>query len=164
MKSIKQIADELITTPQNIYNHLKRNNISRESLRPKKQGKQVFYDEDAEKIIKSLIQEPVKQDKQNKENDEAFEALNAENERLKRELMEAREAEAAAQEEIVRLRQVEEELRHQITGLIDAEKNRTELAKFEAAKNANLLQAPAGETIGFFQRVKLLFKGNKASE
>ena len=70
MKTIKQIADELNTTPQNIYNHLKRNNISRASLKHKKQGKQVFYDEDAETLIKSLIQEPVKQDKQNNENDE----------------------------------------------------------------------------------------------
>ena len=164
MKTIKQIADELNTTPQNIYNHLKRNNVSRASLKHKKQGKQVFYDEDAETLIKSLIQEPVKQDKQNNENDETFETLNAENKRLNDELKEAREAAAAAQEEITRLRQVEEELRHQITGLIDAERNRTELAKFEAAKKANLLQAPAGETVGFFQRVKFLFKGNKVSE
>lgn len=162
MKTIKQIAVELNTTPQNIYNHLKRNNISRASLTSKKQGKQVFYDEDAERIIKSLFQEPVKQDKQNNGNDEAFEALNVENERLKRELMEARETEAAAQEEIARLRQVEEELRHQITGLIDAEKNRTELAKFEAAK---MLAAPVEEPTQseqpatLKQRLRYLFKG-----
>ena len=37
MKTIKQIAVELNTTPQNIYNHLKQNNISRASLTSKKQ-------------------------------------------------------------------------------------------------------------------------------
>ena len=157
MKTIKQIADELNTTPQNIYNHLKRNNISRASLKHKKQGKQVFYDEDAETLIKSLIQEPVKQDKQNNENDEAFETLNAENRRLNDELTEAREAAAAAQEEIARLRQVEEELRHQVSSLIEAERNRTELAKFEAAK---MIAAPAGEQPATLrQRLRYLFKG-----
>lgn len=156
MKSIKQIADELKTTPQNIYNHLKRNNISRESLRPKKQGKQVFYDEDAEKIIKSLIQEPVKQDKQNNENNEMIEALNAENKRLNDELIAAREAEAAAQEEITRLRENERQLMAQISGLIDAQKALSVVAA------TNRLQATSEEKKGFFTRIRGLLKGNKS--
>ena len=162
MKTIKQIADELNTTPQNIYNHLKRNNISRASLNYKKQGKQVFYDEDAETIIKGMFETPVNRDNENKGNNETFETLNAEIERLKGELEAVREAEAAAQEEIARLRQLEEEHRHQITGLIDAEKNRTELAKFEAAK---MLAAPVEEPTQseqpatLKQRLRYLFKG-----
>lgn len=156
MKSIKQIADELKTTPQNIYNHLKRNNVSRESLRPKKQGKQVFYDEDAEKIIKSLIQEPVKQDKQNNENNEMIEALNTENKRLNDELIAAREAEAAAQEEITRLRENERQLMAQISGLIDAQKALSVVAA------TNRLQATSEEKKGFFTRIRGLLKGNKS--
>lgn len=156
MKTIKQIADELNTTPQNIYNHLKRNNVSRASLKHKKQGKQVFYDEDAETLIKSLIQEPVKQDKQNNENDETFETLNAENKRLKDELMEAREAEAAAQEEITRLRENERQLMAQISGLIDAQKALSVVAA------TNRLQATSEEKKGFFTRIRGLLKGNKS--
>lgn len=157
MKTIKQIADELNTTPQNIYNHLKRNNISRTSLKHKKQGKQVFYDEDAETIIKGMFETPVNENNKNKGNNETFETLNAEIKRLKGELEAVREAEEAAQGEITRLRGVEEELRHQITGLIDAEKNRTELAKFEAAK---MIAAPAGEQPATLkQRLRYLFKG-----
>lgn len=158
MKTIKQIADELNTTPQNIYNHLKRNNISRASLKHKKQGKQVFYDADAETIIKGMFETPVNENNENKGNNETFETLNAEIKRLKGELEAVKEAEAAAQGEITRLRGVEEELRHQITGLIDAEKNRTELAKFEAAK---MIAAPASGELPptLRQRLRYLFKG-----
>lgn len=156
MKTIKQIAVELNTTPQNIYNHLKQNNISRASLTSKKQGKQVFYDEDAERTIKSLFQEPIKRDKRNNENNEAFETLNAENKRLNDELREAREAAAAAQEEITRLRENERQLMAQISGLIDAQKALSVVAA------TNRLQATSEEKKGFFTRIRGLLKGNKS--
>lgn len=161
MKTIKQIADELNTTPQNVYTQLKRKNISLKGLKGKKQGKQVFYDEDAERTIKQTFNERVKRDNENNESISAFETLNetlnAEIKRLNDELTAAREAEAAAQEEIARLRQVEEELRHQVSSLIEAERNRTELAKFEAAKK---IAAPAEEQqLTLSQRLKYLFKG-----
>lgn len=155
MKTIKQIADELNTTPQNIYNHLKRNNISRASLNPKKQGKQVFYDEDAETTIKELLEKPVNENNENNKNNETFELLNDENKRLKDELEAARRAEAAAQEEITRLRENERQLMAQISGLIDAQKALSVVAA------TNRLQATTEEKKGFFSKIRGLLKGSK---
>ena len=157
MKTIKQIAVELNTTPQNIYNHLKRNNISRTLLTSKKQGKQVFYDEDAERTIKGLFQEPVKQEKQNNGNDELFEALNAENKRLKEELERTKQAEEEARAEVARLRIVEEELRHQVSGLIDTNRGLTILQTKRIAEAAD-------ERVGLVGRIRMLLKGKKNND
>ena len=157
MKTIKQIAVELNTTPQNIYNHLKRNNISRTLLTSKKQGKQVFYDEEAERTIKGLFQEPVKQEKQNNGNDELFEALNAENKRLKEELERTKQAEEEARAEVARLRIVEEELRHQVSGLIDTNRGLTILQTKRIAEAAD-------ERVGLVGRIRLLLKGKKNND
>lgn len=157
MKTIKQIADELNTTPQNIYNHLKRNNISRASLKHKKQGKQVFYDADAETIIKDLLEKPVNEEKGNNENNETFEMLNAEIKRLKGELENAIKSEAAAQEEITRLRENERQLMTQVSSLIDAQKALSVVAA------TNRLQAAPEEKKGIFTRIRGLLKGNKSN-
>lgn len=151
MKSIKQIADELNTTPQNIYTYLKRNNISRDSLKPKKQGKSVLYDDDAERIIKELIQRPVKQENGNNENNEMFEALNAENKSLNIENKRLNDELLEAKEEIARLRQIEEELRHQVSSLIDTNKGLMIL-------QTQRLVAPENKRTGLFERFRLLLK------
>ena len=82
--------------------------------------------------------------------------MNAENKRLNDELREAREAAAAAQEEITRLRENERQLMAQISGLIDAH---TALSVVAAT---NRLQATSEEKKGFFTRIRGLLKGNKS--
>lgn len=153
MKSIKEIAIELETTPQNIYLRLKQNNVSLKDLKGKKQGRTTLYDEEAERTIKEIFQETSKG--QDNETIETIEKLKKELEEEKRVAINVREELAAAQEEITRLRDIERQLMTQISGLIDAQKALSVVAA------SNRLQATTEEKQSLFSKIRGLLKGNK---
>lgn len=157
MKSIKEIAAELETTPQNIYLHLKQNNIPLKDLRGKKQGRTMLYDEEAEERIKGLFQSTSqKQDNKEQKTIEANETI----ERLKKDLEEknkeveaVREELAAAQVEITRLKEIEAQLIAQIRDMTETEKARLLLQ----AAATNRIQ-DASNKPGLLSRFLLRFK------
>lgn len=153
MKSIKEIAVELETTPQNIYLRLKQNNVSLKDLKGKKQGRTTLYDEEAERTIKEIFQETSKE--KDNETIETIEKLKKELEEEKRVAINVREELAAAQEEITRLRDIERQLMTQISGLIDAQKALSVVAA------SNRLQAKTEEKQSLFSKIRGLLKGNK---
>ena len=125
MKSIKEIAAELETTPQNIYLRLKQNNIPLKDLKGKKQGRTTLYDEEAEQTIKGIFQTTSKEpDNETIETIEIIEKLKKELEEEKKAAITAREELAAAQEEITRLRDVERQLIKQVSDMIETEKEK----------------------------------------
>lgn len=165
MKSIKQIAIELETTPQNVYLRLKQNNIPLSELRGKKQGRTTVFDEAAEARIKEIFQDTSKQpDNKETRYKEAIETI----ERLKKDLEEeqkataaAREELAAAQEEITRLQGVERQLMGQVSNLIETEKARLMI---EAAKTSRIPSATNGDKPGLMKRFIGLLRGNKGEQ
>lgn len=165
MKSIKQIAIELETTPQNVYLRLKQNNIPLSELKGKKQGRTTVFDEAAEARIKEIFQDTSKQpDNKETRYKEAIETI----ERLKKNLEEeqkataaAREELAAAQEEIIRLQGIEQQLMGQVSKLIETEKARLML---EATKTGRLPAAMNGDKPGLMKRFIGLLRGNKGQQ
>lgn len=162
MKSIKEIAAELETTPQNIYLRLKQNNIPLKDLKGKKQGRTTLYDEEAEQTIKGIFQTTSKEpDNETIETIEIIEKLKKELEEEKKAAITAREELAAAQEEITRLRDVERQLIKQVSDMIETEKARLMI---EAAQANRLPATSSAEKPGLMKRFIGLLKGNKGQQ
>lgn len=154
MKTIAQIAEELNTSPSNIYAKLKNSKISLKQFEFKYQGKSKVYSEEAEAAIKKLFENKEESNETNENPMNSNDSMNSKNpskeeyESLKRELEEA-------QGEIARLRENERQLMAQVSGLIDAQKALSVVAA------ANRLQAAPAERKGIFSRFRGLLKGNK---
>lgn len=175
MKTIQQIADEIGVKRQTVYNKASKAGIVIDTLTHQKQGKKTVYDEDAERILKSLFtNKPVSDDKKeedvNDNNDindvskEDDEKVHSELDVMRKRVAELTEALEAAHKkvdesqcEIERLRAAEEELRHTVA-------SQAETIRMKERKELLLLDdplktaAPAKE-IGFFGRLVHRIRG-----
>ena len=175
MKTIQQIADEIGVKRQTVYNKAAKAGVVIDTLTHQKQGKKTVYDEEAERILKSLFTDkPViddvnavndndasdKKDVTKERNDKSKSELDVIRERvaaLTRELEAAHSKIDESQMEIDRLRAAEEELRHTVASQAETirMKEKKELLLLEAPMKAAM---PVKET-GFFGRIVRKIRG-----
>lgn len=155
MKTIQQIAEELGVSKATVYNRLKVSQIRLTDLTGKKVKNKRLFDDEAEQIIKGLFVQPLSNDselsKQSKSSLDSNE--------LVKELDKAREQLNAANEEIARLRTIEEQLHKQITDLIETQKA-DKMLLLQQQANIQLLEAPRPRE-GLIARVKHFIVGDK---
>lgn len=155
MKTIEQIADELGTSKQNVYQRIKNSSFSLDDLTRIKKGRQTFFDDESTKRIKELFNNESTTSKEKQRVNDTFDELKRLQEQvneLTKELEDARAKISEDQAEIARLRSVEEEQRHTIASL-------SESIRLKTQQETMRLEAKQPEKIGFVQRMKRLLSG-----
>lgn len=152
MKTIQQIAEELGVSKATVYNRLKVSQIRLADLTSKKVKNKRLFDDEAEQIIKGLFVQPLS-------NDSELSKQFSQSNELVKELDKAREQLNAANEEIARLRTIEEQLHKQITDLIETQKA-DKMLLLQQQANIQLLEAPRPRE-GLIARVKHFIVGDK---
>lgn len=155
MKTIEQIADELRTSKQNVYQRIKNSSFSLDDLTRIKQGRQTFFDDESTERIKELFNNESTTNQEKRRVNDTFDELKRSQEqinKLTKELEDARAKISEDQAEIARLRSVEEEQRHTIASL-------SESIRLKTQQETTRLEAKQPEKIGFVQRMKRLLSG-----
>lgn len=155
MKTIEQIADELGTSKQNVYQRIKNSSFSLDDLTRIKQGRQTFFDDESTERIKELFNNESTTNQEKRRVNDTFDELKRSQEqinKLTKELEDARAKISEDQAEIARLRSVEEEQRHTIASL-------SESIRLKTQQETTRLEAKQPEKIGFVQRMKRLLSG-----
>ena len=155
MKTIAEIAKDLGVSRQSVYSRVKEAGVNLNDLTKEKRGKQTFFDDDAVKVIVSACQkEHVKQERVKADTKTREDELTKQLEALTRELEEARAKIMEDQQEIARLRAVEEEQRHTIS-------SQAETIRIKTQQEALRLEAQRPEKIGIFSRIIKALGGQK---
>lgn len=157
MKTIEQIADELGTSKQNVYQRIKNSSFSLDDLTRIKQGRQTFFDDESTERIKELFNNESTTNQEKRRVNDTFDELKCSQEqinKLTKELEDARAKISEDQAEIARLRSVEEEQRHTIASL-------SESIRLKTQQETTRLEAKQPEKIGFVQRMKQLLSGGQ---
>lgn len=157
MKTIQQIADELGTSKQNVYQRIKDSSFSLDDLTRIKQGKHTVFDDESEKRIKELFNNETTTSREKRRVNDTLDELKRSQEqinKLTKELEDARAKISEDQAEIARLRSVEEEQRHTIASL-------SESIRLKTQQETMRLEAKQPEKIGFVQRAKQLLSNIK---
>lgn len=155
MKTIEQIADELGTSKQNVYQRIKNSSFSLDDLTRIKQGRQTFFDDESTERIKELFNNESTTNQEKRRVNDTFDELKRSQKqinKLTKELEDARAKISEDQAEIARLRSVEEEQRHTIASL-------SESIRLKTQQETTRLEAKQPEKIGFVQRMKRLLSG-----
>lgn len=172
MKSIAQIAKELGVSRQYVYARVKEYGLSLDSLTRYKQGRETFFDDEAVKqIVLACQNERVNRVKDGRVNDDMktrldestrqVDTLKQELEAVKldlaakiKELEEAHAKTMEDQQEIARLRSIEEEQRHTI-------RSQAETIWLKTQQELLKLEARAPERVGVFGQIRRLFAGKQ---
>lgn len=155
MKTIAEIAKELGVSRQSVYARVKEAGVNISELTKEKRGKQTFFNDDAVKLIMSACQkERVKQERVNEDKKTREDELTKQLEALTRELEEARAKIMEDQQEIARLRSIEEEQRHTIS-------SQAETIRIKTQQEALKLEAQKPEKIGIWSRITRALEGKK---
>ena len=155
MKTIAEIAKDLGVSRQSVYARIKEAGVNLNDLTREKRGKQTFFDDDAVKAIISVCQnERVKKERVKEDTKTREEELTKKLEELTRELEEARSKIMEDQQEIARLRAVEEEQRHTIS-------SQAETIRIKTQQEALRLEAQKPEKIGIISRIFKALGGQK---
>lgn len=155
MKTIAEIAKDLGVSRQSVYARVKEAGVNLNDLTKEKRGKQTFFDDDAVKVIMSACQkERVKQERVNNDTKTREEDLTKKLEELTRELEEARAKIMEDQQEIQRLKLIEETQLQTIA----AQAQTIAIAKQQEALR---LEAQKPEKIGIISRIFKALGGQK---
>lgn len=182
MKSISQIAKEQGVSRQYVYARVKEYGLSLDSFTRHKRGRETFFEDEAVKqIVLACQNERVNRVKEGHVNDDMRTRLNKSTEQvcmLKQELeavrqelkavkldleektKELEEAHAKTmedQQEIARLRSVEEEQRHTIS-------SQAETIRLKTQQELLKLEAREPERVGVFGQIRRLFAGKQKTE
>ena len=155
MKTIAEIAKDLGVSRQYVYARVKEAGVNLNDLTKEKRGKQTFFNDDAVKLIVSACQkervnsERVNDDKKTRQEEQAKII-----EQLTRELEEARAKIMEDQQEIQRLKLIEETQLQTIA----AQAQTIAIAKQQEALR---LEAKRPEKIGIFSRIFKALGGQK---
>lgn len=156
MKTIAEIAKDLGVSRQYVYARVKEAGVNLNDLTKEKRGKQTFFNDDAVKLIVSACQkervnsERVNDDKKTRQEEQAKII-----EQLTRELEEARAKIMEDQQEIQRLKLIEETQLQTIA----AQAQTIAIAKQQEALR---LEAQRPEKIGIIGRIIKTLKGQKS--
>ena len=157
MKSISQIANELNMSRQNVYACVKAAGIDIDTLDKKKQGKQVLFSADAvEQIVSACQNSRARHVKKGDVSDDSLTQIQALQDKiasLTDELSRTQEQLTAAQQEIARLRAIEDEQRHTIS-------SQAEAMRIKLQQDAMRLEARQPEKIGFIARFQRFISGS----
>ena len=157
MKTIRQIAEEMGVSRQSVYERIRENGLSLDSLTTQRRGNQRFFGKESAAKIKACCQRLT--DSENSENDSDTAQLRAER---------AKTVELTAQLQSARAKIGELERRlEEERARSDAERERM-LAQIsdltQAVKAANVLSATAmqrAERVGLMERIRRMLPGGK---
>lgn len=158
MKTIQQIADELNISKATLYNRVKAYQISLNDLTSKKIKNKRLFDEESEQIIKNLFVKDLSNSDELSKQSNTVRQLNE----LTRELDKTRDELQAANEEINRLRTIEEQLHKQLTDLIETQKA-DKMLLLQQQANIKMLEAPHPRE-GLIKRAKYFIFGEREKE